>query len=100
MTSDDILCQARRRPGKEDAQYKVAFFDADAVLEAEALDRLLTEEGRFSSPSKKSFEDEPISEHAASPSRRKRNTTKRSGLLDGVRRFLAALRLALLAALA
>ena len=101
MTSDDILCQLYGvDQDKEDAQYKVAFFDADAVLEAEALDRLLTEEGLFSSPSKKSFEDEPKSE--TSRARPDENETRRngSGLLDGVRLFLAALRAALLAALA
>ena len=101
MTSDDILCQLYGvDQDKEDAQYKVAFFDADAVLEAEALDRLLTEEGLFSSPSKKSFEDEPKSE--TSRARPDENETRQngSGLLDGVRLFLAALRAALLAALA
>ena len=83
MTSDDILCQLYGvDQDKEDAQYKVAFFDADAVLEAEALDRLLTEEGLFSSPSKKSFEDEPKSE--TSRARPDENETRRngSGLLD------------------
>ena len=101
MTSTTILCQLYGvDQDKEDAQYKVAFFDADAVLEAEALDRLLTEEGLFSSPSKKSFEDEPKSE--TSRARPDENETRQngSGLLDGVRLFLAALRAALLAALA